>query len=74
MKLQVLPPELMEEKDKIETREPQPYFKPSQLKDGESEEFGCLDAMKQAMPLLAGSMLLKLKMPKLVNYVSMDTL
>jgi len=46
MKLQVLPPELMEEKDKIETREPQPYFKPSQLKDGESEEFrllGCYE-------------------------------
>ena len=32
--------------DKIETREPQPYFKPSSLKDGESEEFrllGCYE-------------------------------
>ena len=39
MTLQVLPPELLEApKDKIETREPQPYFKPSSLKDGESEE------------------------------------
>ncbi len=46
MTLQVLPPELMEAQDKIETREPQPYFKPSQLKDGESEEFrllGCYE-------------------------------
>ena len=33
-------------KEKIETREPQPYFKPSSLKDGESEEFrllGCYE-------------------------------
>ena len=33
-------------KDKIETKEPQPYFKPSSLKDGESEEFrllGCYE-------------------------------
>ena len=47
MTLQVLPPELLEApKDKIETREPQPYFKPSSLKDGESEEFrllGCYE-------------------------------
>lgn len=47
MTLQVLPPELLETpKDKIETREPQPYWKPSSLKDGESEEFrllGCYE-------------------------------
>ena len=47
MSLQVLPPELLEApKDKIETKEPQPYFKPSSLKDGESEEFrllGCYE-------------------------------
>ena len=47
MTLQVLPPELLEQpKDKIETKEPQPYFKPSSLKDGESEEFrllGCYE-------------------------------
>ena len=47
MTLQVLPPELMEApKDKIETKEPQPYWKPSSLKDGESEEFrllGCYE-------------------------------
>ena len=46
MTLQVIPPELLEDKDKIETREPQPYFKPSSLKDGDSEEFrllGCYD-------------------------------
>ena len=43
MTLQVLPPELLEApKEKIETREPQPYFKPSSLKDGESEEFRLL--------------------------------
>ena len=47
MSLQVLPPELLEApKDKIETKEPQPYFKPSSLKDGDSEEFrllGCYE-------------------------------
>ena len=47
MSLQVLPPELLEQpKDKIETKEPQPYWKPSTLKDGESEEFrllGCYE-------------------------------
>ena len=47
MTLQVLPPELTEApKDKIETKEPQPYWKPSSLKDGESEEFrllGCYE-------------------------------
>ena len=43
MSLQVLPPEMLEApKEKIETREPQPYFKPSSLKDGESEEFRLL--------------------------------
>ena len=33
-------------KEKIETKEPQPYWKPSSLKDGESEEFrllGCYE-------------------------------
>ena len=47
MTLQVLPPDLLEApKDKIETKEPQPYWKPSSLKDGESEEFrllGCYE-------------------------------
>jgi hypothetical protein len=46
MTLQVLPPELLESQDKIETKEPQPYWKPSSLKDGESEEFrllGCYE-------------------------------
>jgi len=46
MTLQVLPPELLEAKDRIETKEPQPYWKPSSLKDGESEEFrllGCYE-------------------------------
>lgn len=47
MTLQVLPPELLEApKDKIETKEPQPYWKPNTLKDGESEEFrllGCYE-------------------------------
>ena len=47
MTLQVLPPEMLESpKDKIETKEAQPYWKPSSLKDGESEEFrllGCYD-------------------------------
>ena len=45
--MQVLPPEMLEApKDKIETKEPQPYWKPSSLKDGESEEFrllGCYE-------------------------------
>jgi len=47
MTLQILPPEMLEAPtEKIETREPQPYFKPSSLKDGESEEFrllGCYE-------------------------------
>jgi hypothetical protein len=47
MSLQVLPPEMLEApKERIETKEPQPYFKPSSLKDGESEEFrllGCYE-------------------------------
>ena len=46
MALQILPPELTETTDKIETKEPQPYWKPSSLKDGESEEFrllGCYE-------------------------------
>jgi len=46
MALQVLPPEMLETTDKIETKEPQPYWKPSSLKDGESEEFrllGCYE-------------------------------
>lgn len=47
MTLQVLPPELLEApKEKIETKEAQPYWKPSSLKDGESEEFrllGCYE-------------------------------
>lgn len=46
MTLQVLPPDLIEApKDKIETKE-QLYWKPSSLKDGESEEFrllGCYE-------------------------------
>ena len=47
MTLQVLPPEMLEApKDKIETKEAQAYWKPSSLKDGESEEFrllGCYE-------------------------------
>ena len=57
MTLQVLPPEFHLylygrmslqpwKKIKIETKEPQPYWKPSALKDGESEEFrllGCYE-------------------------------
>ena len=47
MTLQILPPELLETpKDKIETKDAQPYWKPSSLKDGDSEEFrllGCYE-------------------------------
>jgi len=48
MTLQVLPPELLGEgkKDTIEKAKEQPYWKPSSLKDGESEEFrllGCYE-------------------------------
>lgn len=43
MALQVLPPEMLEPpKDKIETKEKDLYWKPSSLKDGESEEFRLL--------------------------------
>ena len=47
--MDILPPELLGEslpKDKIETKEPDAYWKPSSLKDGESEEFrllGCYE-------------------------------
>ena len=46
MALQILPPDLKVTQDKIETQEPQPYWKPSSLQDGESEEFrllGCYE-------------------------------
>ena len=46
MTLQVYPELLQQNQDKIETKEPQPYWKPSSLKDGESEEFrllGCYE-------------------------------
>lgn len=46
MALQILPPDLKSSQDKIETQDPQPYWKPSSLKDGESEEFrllGCYE-------------------------------
>ena len=47
MTLQIVPPELLTPtQDKVETKEPQPYWKPSSLKDGESEEFrllGCYE-------------------------------
>ena len=33
---------MLEDKGKIENKEPQPYWKPSSLKDGESEEFRLL--------------------------------
>ena len=44
--MQVLPPDLIETKEKIETKEAQPYWKPSSLGDGDSEEFrllGCYE-------------------------------
>ena len=47
MTLQVIPPELLEApNEKIETKDAQPYWKPSSLKDGDSEEFrllGCYE-------------------------------
>ena len=42
MSLQVLPPELLGSGDRVEQKEAQPYWKPSSLKDGESEEFRLL--------------------------------
>ena len=42
MPLEILPPDLSGAEDKITTKEPDPYFKPSKLKDGESEEFRLL--------------------------------
>lgn len=52
MTLQVLPPEMLEApKDKIETKE-NLYWKPSSLKDGESEEFrllGCYETGHSVM-------------------------
>jgi len=47
MSLQILPPEMLEEpKDKIEKAADKPYWKPSSLADGDSEEFrllGCYE-------------------------------
>ena len=46
MSLQILPPDLLKAPDKITTKEPEPYFKPSSLEDGASEEFrllGCYE-------------------------------
>ena len=46
MTLQVIPPELLETKDTIEKAPEKPYWKPSSLADGDSEEFrllGCYE-------------------------------
>jgi hypothetical protein len=51
MALQVLPPELTQTEDRIETKEPQPYWKPSSLSDGESEEFRLLGCYETAVML-----------------------
>ena len=62
MTLQVCPPELLETKDKIETKEAQPYWKPSSLKDGESEEFrllGCYETGHAIMGWQYASEILK---------------
>ena len=42
MALEILPPDLKAGEDSITTKEAQAYFKPSTLKDGESEEFRLL--------------------------------
>ncbi len=43
MSLQILPPEMLEApKDKIEKAADKPYWKPSSLADGDSEEFRLL--------------------------------
>ena len=73
MTLQVLPPEMLEApKDKIETKE-NLYWKPSSLKDGESEEFRFWAVMKQGTPLLVGSTHPNAVMLRLVTFVLMAT-
>ena len=58
MTLQVLPPELLEQpKERIETKEPQPYWKPSSLKDGESKNSDYSAATKQDTQSWAGNTL-----------------
>ena len=65
MTLNVLPPELLEQpKDKIETKEPQPYWKPSSLKDGESEEFRLLGCYETGHAIMGWQYASEIRDPK----------
>ena len=65
MALNVLPPELLEQpKDKIETKEPQPYWKPSSLKDGESEEFRLLGCYETGHAIMGWQYASEIRDPK----------
>ena len=64
MTLQVLPPELLESQDRIETKEPQPYWKPSSLKDGESEEFRLLGCYETGHAITGWQYASEIKDPK----------
>ena len=57
MTLEILPPELTAAKDTIETREPQPYFKPSSSKMESQKSSDCSDATKLDTLSLVGSTL-----------------
>ena len=64
MALQVLPPELLEPQDKIETKEPQPYWKPSSLADGESEEFRLLGCYETGHAIMGWQYASEIRDPK----------
>ena len=65
MSLTILPPELLEApKDKIETKEPQAYWKPSSLKDGESEEFRLLGCYETGHAIMGWQYASEIKDPK----------
>ena len=74
MTLQVLPPELMEApKDKIETKE-NLYWKPSSLKDGESEEFRLLGCYETGHSVVGWQYASECRDPKTGSFVLMATL
>jgi hypothetical protein len=74
MTLQVLPPELLEQTDRIEKVEEKPYWKPSSLKDGESEEFRLLGCYETGHAIMGWQYASECQIPRLVIFVSMASL
>ena len=55
---------MLESNDKIETKEAQPYWKPSSLKDGESEEFRLLGCYETGHAIVGWQYASEVKDPK----------